>query len=141
MALTMAATVERRSWDVLIVLTAPPHTTDALTTVLRLTQAVLEREQTLRVWACGYNTMLTQSSLGETKPADLRDPATPAPTAGALIRGLLTAYKGRFSWIVCTACSAERGAHDHIPEVRLRSDARLAATIAAARRTLYIGGA
>ena len=137
----MAATVERRMWDVLIVLTAPPHASDALTTVLRLAQEVLDREHTVRVWACGYNTMLTQNSLGGTKPADLRDPDTPAPTAGALIQGLLTAYKGRFSWIVCTACSAERGARDHLREARLRSDARLAATIAAARRTVYIGGA
>ncbi|WP_432074141.1 hypothetical protein [Streptomyces wuyuanensis] len=137
----MAATVERRMWDVLVILTAPPHTTDTLTTVLRLAQAVLDRDHTIRIWACGYNTMLTQASLGDTKPADLRDPATPAPTAGALVRGLLTQYKGRFSWIVCTACSAERGARNHIPEIRLRSDARLAATIAAARRTIYIGGA
>ncbi|GAA3129721.1 hypothetical protein GCM10017687_51230 [Streptomyces echinatus] len=110
--------------------------------MLRLAQAVLERERTIRVWACGYNTMLTQSSLGETKPADLRDPATPAPTAGALIRGLLTAYKGRFSWIVCTACSAERGARDHIAEgpAALRrpagGDGRRGTP-----RTLYIGGA
>jgi sulfur relay (sulfurtransferase) complex TusBCD TusD component (DsrE family) len=137
----MSPIVERRTWDVLVILTAPPHTTDTLTTVLRLAQAVLDQEHTIRVWACGYNTMLTQSSLGDVKPADLRDPTKSAPTAAALIRGLLTAYKGRFSWIVCTACSADRGARDHIAAVRLRSDARLAATIAAAHRTVYIGGA
>lgn len=137
----MATIIERRTWDVLVILTAPPHTDDTLTTVLRLTHAVLAQEKTIRIWACGYNTMLTQSSLGDTKPADLRDPETPVPTAAATIRQLLTDHKGQFSWIVCTACSAERGAHDHIPEVRLRSDARLAATIAAARQTVYIGGA
>lgn len=139
-ALTMT-TVERRVWDVLVILTAPPHTTDTLTTVLRLAEAVLARNKTIRIWACGYNTMLTQASLGDTKPADLRDPSTPTPTAAAMIRDLLTDHKGQFGWIVCTACSAERGAHNHIPEVRLRSDARLAATIGAARQTVYIGGA
>ncbi|RJQ75853.1 hypothetical protein [Amycolatopsis panacis] len=137
----MAAVIERRTWDVLVVLTAPPHTTDALTTVIRLAQAVLARDGSIRIWACGYNTMLTQNSLGETKPADLRGPADPAPTAATLIRRLLTDHKGQLGWIACTACSSERGARDHLPEVRLRSDARLAATIAAARRTVYIGGA
>ncbi|MFF0149225.1 hypothetical protein ATK36_5100 [Amycolatopsis sulphurea] len=134
----MAAVIERRTWDVLVVLTAPPHTTDALTTVLRLAQAVPARDGSIRTWACGYNTMLTQNSLGETKPTNLRGPA---PTAATLIRRLLNDHKGQFSWIACTACSAERDARDHLPEVRLRSDAQLAATIAAARRTVYIGGA
>lgn len=137
----MAGVIERRSWDLLVILTAPPHGSDVLTTVLRLTQAVLDRGRTVRVWACGYNTILTQSSLGATKPVNLRDPDRIAPSATTLIRHLVADHPGRMSWIVCTACSSERGASEHIPEVRLRSDARLAQTIAAARKTVYIGGA
>ncbi|MFC0599938.1 DsrE family protein [Streptomyces palmae] len=137
----MAATVARRHWDLLIVLTAPPHVNDALTTALRLAQAVLDQGRTVRIWACGYNTMLTQESLGDRKPAHLLDPRVVAPSAAAVIRGMIDASEKRLAWIVCTACSAERGAGRHIPEVRLRSDARLAATVAAADRTVYIGGA
>lgn len=137
----MAGLIERRRWDLLVILTAPPHTTDTLTTVLRLTQAVLDQGKTVRVWACGYNTILTQSSLGDTKPVNLREPDRVAPSAATLIRRLVTDHPGRMGWIVCTACSAERGATKHIPEVRLRSDARLAATVAAADKTIYIGGA
>jgi hypothetical protein len=54
---------------------------------------------------------------------------------------MLAAYPKRFSWIGCTACSAERGATNHIPEVRLRSPARFRATIDAAHKTVYVGGA
>jgi sulfur relay (sulfurtransferase) complex TusBCD TusD component (DsrE family) len=133
--------IERRMWDLLVILTAPPHTTDALTTVLRLVQSVLDQGKSVRVWACGYNTILTQASLGDAKPANLRDPDQTAPSAATLIRHLVTDHPRRMSWIVCTACSKERGASTHIPEVRLRSDARLAQTIATARKTIYIGGA
>lgn len=125
----------------MVVLTAPPHTTDVLTTVLRLAQAVADADKRARIWACGYNTMLTQQSLGAAKPADLRDAGATAPSPAELVRRLVTDNEGRVAWIVCTACSAERGAGHAIEEVRLRSDARLAATIAAADRVVYIGGA
>jgi sulfur relay (sulfurtransferase) complex TusBCD TusD component (DsrE family) len=134
-------TIDRKRWDLLVVLTAPPHTTEALTTVLRLAQAVLDEGRTVRIWACGYNTMLTQVSLGDAKPVNLRDPDRVYPSAAAVIGRMLADHGGRMGWIVCTACSAERGATRHIPAVRLRSDARLMATVAAADRTIYVGGA
>lgn len=137
----MAVTVERRRWDVLVVLTAPPHVTETFTAVLRLAQEVADAGRTIRVWACGYNTMLSQVTLGATKPVDLRAPDRPAPSAAALIARLVEDNGGRVAWIACSACSAERGAGEHIPQVRMRSDARLAATIAAADRSVYIGGA
>jgi sulfur relay (sulfurtransferase) complex TusBCD TusD component (DsrE family) len=137
----MAATIEQRRWDLLVVLTAPPHTADVLTTVLRLAQAVLIQGRSVRIWACGYNTMLTQETLGATKPINLVRPGPDAPSAAAVIRALVTDHRPRFGWLVCTACSAERGAGQHIPEVRLRSDARLAATVSAANRVVYVGGA
>ncbi|MCW7944043.1 hypothetical protein AAW14_18830 [Streptomyces hygroscopicus] len=136
----MAGFVERRRWDLLIVLTAPPHTDDTLTTVLRLAQAVLDQGRSVRIWACGYNTVLTQESLGDKKPGNLLAPDREHPSAAGLVRRLVSDHPGRVSWIVCTACSAERGAAHHVPEVRLRSVARLAATMEAAERTVYIGG-
>ncbi len=137
----MAVSIDAKRWDLLIVLTAPPHTTDALTTVLRLAQAVLDQGLAVRIWACGYNTMLTQESLGETKPVNLLDRESVSPSAAGIVRGMLAEHDGRMGWLVCTACSAERGATQHIHEVRLRSDMRLAATVAAADRTVYVGGA
>lgn len=137
----MVPTGDRRMWDLLLVLTAPPHVDDSLTTVLRLSRAMLDTGRTVRVWACGYNTMLTQETLGLVKPVNLLDRAGSYPSAAAVIGDMVDTHQGRFGWIVCTACSAERGAGRHIDQVRLRSDARLAATIGAARRTLYVGGA
>lgn len=137
----MATSIDRRRWDLLIVLTAPPHVNDTLTTALRLAQSVLDQGRTVRIWACGYNTMLTQESLGDSKPVNLLDPELVAPSAAAVIKGMIGAHDKRLGWIVCTACSAERGASRHVTDVRLRSDARLAATVAAADRTIYIGGA
>lgn len=133
--------IERRRFDVLVVLTAPPHVGDALTTVLRLVDALLARGRSVRVWACGYNTMLTQTSLGDCKPVNLREADRDFPSAAELVRMLVRAHGARLSWVVCTACSAERGTGEHIPEVRMRSDGRLAATVAGADRVVYVGGA
>lgn len=137
----MVTILERQRFDLLIVLNREPYTADTLTTVLRLAQAVLRRGQTVSVWACGYNTMLTQVSLGDTKPIDVRDPARSYPSTAAIIRGMLTRYDGRLSWLVCTACSAERGAGRHLQGVRLRSAPRFVSTVRAADRVIYIGGA
>jgi sulfur relay (sulfurtransferase) complex TusBCD TusD component (DsrE family) len=137
----MPLATDRRMWDLLMVLTAPPHVDDSLTTVLRLSRAMVDTGRTVRVWACGYNTMLTQETLKPVKPVNLLDTGVSYPSAAGVIGDMIETHQGRFGWIVCTACSAERGAGRHIEQVRLRSDARLAATITAARRTLYIGGA
>ncbi|MEK8104416.1 hypothetical protein NKG94_03195 [Micromonospora sp. M12] len=109
--------------------------------MLRLSRAMLDIGRTVRVWACGYNTMLTQETLGIVKPVNLLDTNRSYPSAAGVIGDMVDTHQGRFGWIVCTACSAERGAGRHIGQVRLRSDARLAATIGAAHRTLYVGGA
>lgn len=130
-----------RRWDLLLVLTGAPHGSDVVTTTLRMTQAALRRGSSVRVWACGYATMLTQTSLGDTKPRNTRDPDTVYPSTAALIRQMLADFDGRLSWIGCTACSAERGAISHIPQVRLRSPARFVQTIKAADKTVFIGGA
>jgi hypothetical protein len=130
-----------RRWDLLLVVTGAPYGSDLLTTALRLAQAVLRRGGSVRIWACGYTTMVTQTALGELKPPDLRDPDRPYPSMPAVVRQLLAGFPGQVGWIGCTACSGERGATHHIEEVRLRSPARFAQTIAASARTVFIGGA
>ena len=130
-----------RQWDLLLIVTGAPYGSDMLTTALRLAQAVLRRGGTVRIWACGYTTMVTQTNLGELKPPNLRHPDRPYPSMPTVVRRLLAGFPGQVGWIGCTACSGERGATHHIEEVRLRSPARFAQTIAASARTVFIGGA
>jgi sulfur relay (sulfurtransferase) complex TusBCD TusD component (DsrE family) len=130
-----------RQWDLLLIVTGAPYGSDMLTTALRLAQAVLRRGGSVRIWACGYTTMVTQTPLGEVKPPNLQHPDRPYPSMPTVVRQLLAGFPGRVGWIGCTACSGERGATHHIEEVRLRSPARFAATIAASGRTVFIGGA
>jgi sulfur relay (sulfurtransferase) complex TusBCD TusD component (DsrE family) len=137
----MAATMERRMWDLLLILTAAPHSSDVVTSALRLSQAVLDNGGSVRVWACGYATMMTQDTFGETKLPNTRDPEGHYPSPSAIVQRMIADGRGRFAWIGCTACTEERGATHHIPQVRHRSPLRLAATVAGARRTLYLGGA
>jgi sulfur relay (sulfurtransferase) complex TusBCD TusD component (DsrE family) len=130
-----------KRWDLLMVMTGAPHGSDVATTALRLAQAVLDRGGTVRMWTCGYATMLTQTTHGATKPKNTRAPDTHYPSPAALIGQLLADHDGRLGWIGCTACSAERGATNHIEAVRLRSPQRFVATIGTARKTVFIGGA
>lgn len=136
----MAVNLERRRWDLLVVVTAEPYVTDTLTTALRLARSVLARGRTVRFWACGYNTALTQLSVGDAKPVNVRDPAERYPSTAELVRRMVREHDGRFAWLVCTICAAERGVGRHIDEVRLRSAPRFAATVASADRVVYIGG-
>lgn len=131
----------QRRWDLLLVVTAAPHSNDVITSSLRLAQAVLEQGHAVRLWACGYANMLTQTTQGDTKPVNTREPNTTYPSSAEVVRRMLADNPGRFAWIACTACSAERGATQHIPEVRLRSPARFVSTIESADKTVFIGGA
>ncbi|MDQ0795479.1 hypothetical protein [Streptomyces sp. B1I3] len=137
----MGTPMKRRVWDLLLIMTAAPHSGDVVTSALRLSHAVLENGGSVRVWACGYANMLTQDTFGDTKLPNTRDPEGHYPSSSAVVRQLTADGKGRFAWIACTACSEERGAIHHIPQVRHRSPLRLAGTIDAARQTLYLGGA
>jgi len=133
--------MKRRMWDLLLILTAPPHSGDVVTSALRLSQAVLDRGGSVRIWACGYSTMLTQDTFGDTKLPNTRNPKGHYPSPSAVIQRMIADSDGRFAWIGCTACSEERGAVHHVPQVRQRSPERLALTMAGARQTLYLGGA
>lgn len=135
------ADVRTRRWDLLLVLTGAPHHNDVVTSALRMAQATLDRGGSVRLWACGYSTMLTQTTQGDSKLANVRRPDVDYPSPAAVAKSMIAANGGRFDWIGCTACSAERGATQHVPEIRLRSPGRFAATIAAAGTTIFIGGA
>ncbi|MCT2589605.1 DsrE family protein [Streptomyces sp. N2-109] len=134
------AVIAQRQWDLLLIVTAAPHSNDVITTALRLGQAALDQEKTVRVWACGYANMLTQNAHGTSKPVNTRDTQGTYPSSAEIVRRMLAENPGRLSWIACTACSAERGATDHISEIRYRSPARFLSTIQASRRTVFIGG-
>ncbi|MFF2651048.1 hypothetical protein [Streptomyces sp. NPDC058045] len=137
----MAAKIAQRRWDLLLVVTAAPHSNDVVTSALRMAQAVLDQGKTVRLWACGYANMLTQTTHGETKLINTRDPEGVYPSPSRIVRDMLAANPGKFAWIACTACSAERGATSHIDEVRFRSPMRFVSTIQGADKTVFIGGA
>lgn len=127
------------SCDVLITLMGAPHDSDQLTSVLRLTQALLDEGAHVQVWACGYATMLTQRSLSDRKPRNVAEWSTAYPSTAALVRGLMTTHPDRMRWYGCKACSEHRGATDHIEEVRMRPPYAFAAHVAAATTTVFIG--
>ncbi|WP_031076412.1 hypothetical protein [Streptomyces sp. NRRL WC-3742] len=125
--------------DLLITLMGTPHADDRVTTVLRLTQALLERGASVQIWTCGYATLLTQQGLGEDKPRNLAEWNTVYPTTTSLVRGMLKAFPEQLYWYGCRFCSDDRGAVDHLPEVVLRPPGGYAANVAAAGRTLLVG--
>lgn len=128
-------------WDLLITLTAAPFASEATTTVLRLLDAGLRQGPRIQVWACGYATALTQSSLGASKPADVLARDRRYPSTATLIGGLLRAYPDSFAWHVCRFCAEDRGALAHIDRVALRSFSRFSGCVQASAKTVYIGGA
>jgi sulfur relay (sulfurtransferase) complex TusBCD TusD component (DsrE family) len=125
--------------DVLLTIMGAPHESDLVTSALRLTQALLEADASVQVWACGYATMLTQESHGATKPRNLVEWSVDYPSTVTLVRELLTAFPERMYWYGCRACSDDRGATSHIPEVRVQPPTRFAAHVAAAGRTIFLG--
>ncbi|MFJ3928510.1 hypothetical protein [Streptomyces sp. NPDC090022] len=126
--------------DVLITLMGAPHASDQVTSALRLTQSLLERGATVQVWTCGYATMLTQRTLGSDKPRNLADWNGEYPSTAAVVEDMLTTWEGRLYWYGCRFCSDDRGAVDHLPQVVLRPPAGYAANVAAAGKTLHLGG-
>lgn len=130
-----------RPVDLLIVLTGPPYGSDLVTTVFRLVDAVLVSGASVRVWTCGYATMLTRQALGERKQADPRDWSRHYPTTAALVAGLVTSHGAAgFGWVVCRFCATERGADAQIPQARMVSPFTLGRHVDSARRVVYIGG-
>ncbi|MFD1147567.1 hypothetical protein [Saccharothrix hoggarensis] len=127
------------STDVLITLMGAPHADDTVTSAIRLVQAMLARGGRVQVWTCGYATMLTQRSLGDSKPRNLADWSAEYPTTTALVSELLEAFPEQLFWYGCRFCSDDRGATDHLPGVVLRAPAKYADNVAAAAKTVLIG--
>jgi hypothetical protein len=125
--------------DVLLTLMGAPHESDLVTSVLRLTQALLDGGATVQVWACGYATMLTQQGLGDSKPRNLAAWSTPYPSMAAVVQDMLAAFPDRLHWYACRFCSDDRGATLHIEQVPTRAPAKYAEHVAAAGKTLHLG--
>lgn len=106
--------------DVMLAIYGSPHQTEMITTALRLTQALLDRDARVQIWTCGDATGLTRTSLGATKPRNLLEWTRDYPSAASVVADLLEAYPGRLHWYVCRFCSDERGMSEQIPQVRRR---------------------
>ncbi|HTJ70657.1 MAG TPA: hypothetical protein VL551_24170 [Actinospica sp.] len=138
-------------WDLALVLTAPPYGSEALGTALRLVETALRRGAVALVWTCGYNTMLTQTALGDAKPRDPADWHAEHPTTAGIIAGLLARHPddparprplgGALTWYVCRFCALDRGAGEQIDGVRTASFSRLGGCLRRSAKTLYLGGA
>ena len=125
--------------DVLLVVMGAPHESDLITSVLRLAQSLLEKDAVVSVWACGYANLLTQESLGARKPRNLAAWDVRYPSTVTLVRDLMNAFPGRLNWYGCRYCSDDRGADDHIPEVRTGTPAHFAGHVAASGKTIFMG--
>ncbi|GAB3898688.1 hypothetical protein GCM10029964_083570 [Kibdelosporangium lantanae] len=125
--------------DLLLTVMGAPHESDRTTTLLRLLHAVLERERSVQVWACGYATMLTRNALGDRKPRNVADWPAVYPTTAKVIGDLLAQHPDRLFWYGCRMCCDDRGADGQLPEVVLRPAARYPEHVAAAGRTVLMG--
>jgi sulfur relay (sulfurtransferase) complex TusBCD TusD component (DsrE family) len=133
-------------WNLALVATGPPDGSDSVTTMLRLADAALRKGASVLIWACGYNTMLTQRSLGAVKPRDLTAWDRVHPTSAAIIGGLLAAYPtgadhGGLAWYVCRFCARDRGAGEHIDGTSLKYFSQLRGYLERSATTLWLGGA
>lgn len=125
--------------DVLLVVMGAPHESDLVTSVLRLTQALLEQGAVVSVWACGNATLLTRESLGARKPRNLAAWEVRYPSTVTLVRELMTAFPGRLNWFGCRYCSDDRGADDHVPEIRIGTPSHFPKHVTSSKQTIFMG--
>lgn len=125
--------------DLMLAAMGAPHLSSQTTSLLRLAGASLARGAEIRIWTCGYATMLTAESLGASKPRNVLDWGGSYPSTPSLARELLATYPGSVSWLACRFCSDERGATPQIPEVRLETPMRFGTHMAAAGKTIFFG--
>jgi hypothetical protein len=125
--------------DILFAVVGAPHSSDMTTSLLRLTDALLDRGATVQVWTCGYATMLTHSAHPEHKPRNVIDWSREHPTTATLVRELLALHRGRLHWYTCRFCSEERGLAGHIPEVGVRSPFKFSDHVRASGKTIFVG--
>jgi hypothetical protein len=138
-------------WDLALIVTGPPYGSETLGPALRLVDTALRRQAAVLVWACGYNTMLTQRSLGRVKPRNPLCWDERHPTTAAIVGDLLERYpdepsrprprQGGLTWYVCRFCLEDRGAGPQIDGIRLASFSKLPGCVHRSAKTLYLGGA
>ncbi|KJS52823.1 hypothetical protein [Streptomyces rubellomurinus] len=125
--------------DVLLALMGAPHTSDMLTSAVRLAQALLERGATVHLWTCGHATGIAKAALGATKPRNLENWAHGYPSTLALAERLLDAFPEQLTWYSCRFCTEERGSVPLADRIKLRPPFKFAEHVAAARTTLFLG--
>ncbi|HEY4022444.1 MAG TPA: hypothetical protein VGM75_27390 [Pseudonocardiaceae bacterium] len=125
--------------DVLVALMGAPHSSDLVTSAVRLMQSLVDCGGQVQAWACGYATTLTQASLQEAKPRNVVDWSRDYPSSATLVRELLGAAEGRLAWYSCRFCAEERGAADQIPQVRVRPPFKFGEHVALAKKTVFLG--
>jgi len=125
--------------DVLIAVMGAPHRSDMVTSVIRMTQALLERGARVQIWTCGDATGLTSALLGDSKPRNVVDWAQDHPSTAAIVLGLIEDYPDHLDWYVCRFCSEERGMSEQISQVRKRPPFTFWKHTKAAEKTLCLG--
>ncbi|WP_026424623.1 hypothetical protein [Actinokineospora inagensis] len=125
--------------DLLLAIMGAPHASDMVASALRVAEAVVGQGGRVQVWTCGYATMLTQSSLGDTKPRNVVDWSRDYPSTAKTIGDLLGRCGGGLTWYTCRFCGEERGVTTHIPEVKVRPPFKFGEHVAAAGKTLFLG--
>jgi sulfur relay (sulfurtransferase) complex TusBCD TusD component (DsrE family) len=135
----MTASASAPAWDLLLVAMGAPYADDTVSTMLRLADASAARGGRVQVWTCGWATMLTQRSLGATKPRNALEWGTEYPSSAAWVQDFLLRHEGRTRWLSCRFCSEERGALDHVPEVRVRPAMSFARHVGESAKTVLVG--
>ena len=100
-----------------------PFQSGLATSLFRMVDETLEQGHNVVVWCCGYGTMLSQTTVE--RRADIFDVETDGesanyPTTAELIQSLFRKAEGKLDWYVCDYCMKERGAVDHIDEVKVK---------------------
>jgi hypothetical protein len=127
------------SWDLLVVAMGSPNVDDSISTMLRVIEAAAARGGRVQVWTCGYATMLTQRGLGLSKPRNALDWNTEHPSTARWVTSFLQAHPDTTRWLSCRFCSDERGAVDHIPQVRLRPAMAFGRHVGESAKTVLVG--
>lgn len=121
-----------------------PYESELFTSVLRITNAALQKGHRVTVWTCGGATTLTQSSLGLFKRRNVLIFGTGSkdknyPTTATLVGKLIGLYPDQLTWLVCRQCMEERGVVEHIASVKVVSPGRFLHYLMAADSSIIMG--
>ncbi|EPH05553.1 hypothetical protein HMPREF1531_00982 [Propionibacterium sp. oral taxon 192 str. F0372] len=130
--------MNRRQFDVMMVLAGAPYSDDSLGTALRTVEQLLARDASVHVWACGFATWLTQ--VGEpVKPAGALDWEFSFPSASGVVLEMINEYPKSLLWTACRTCSMERRLTNHAAPVRMRLATQMRRYFDAADKLISVG--